>query len=150
MAESSTPTPSVTVLGQDDDEIAKAALEAYGYCTNILRAWFGAYSIGVPALILSSDKLRQTMLASGHSKPVLSCFAGAIALQVFLTFVNKYSQYGVYERYGSSKTKNWLTAGAVSISDWMWVDFLSDVGTIIFLVIGSFMIFDIVASTIPK
>jgi hypothetical protein len=149
MAASNTSTQSISTTGKDDDEIAKSALEAYGYCTNILRAWFGAYSIGVPALILSSDKLRQTMLASGLSKRVLSCFAGAIALQVFLTFVNKYSQYGVYERYGSSKTRNWLTAGAVSISDWMWVDFISDVGTIIFLVIGSLMTFDIVAA-IPK
>ncbi len=90
------------------------------------------------------------MLASGRSKAVLSCFAGAIALQVLLTFINKYSQYGVYERYGGSKTKNWLTAGAESISDWMWVDFTSDVGTIVFLVIGTIMMFNIVAAAIVK
>jgi hypothetical protein len=50
---------------KNDEEIAKAALDAYGYCTNILRVWFGAYSIGVPALILSTDKLRQMILAPG-------------------------------------------------------------------------------------
>jgi hypothetical protein len=137
-------------LGKKDEEIAKAALDAYGYCTNILRAWFGAYSIGVPALVLSTDKLRQALLASKWNQAVLCCFAGAIALQVFLTFINKYTQYGVYERYGTSKTMNWFTKGSESISDWIWVDFIADVGTIIFLVVGSVMVFDIFALSTPK
>ena len=135
---------------KNDEEIAKAALDAYGYCTNILRAWFGAYSIGVPALILSTDKLRQMILASGWSKQVLGCFAGAIALQVFLTFINKYTQYGVYERYGTSRTKNWFTKGSETVSDWILVDFSADVGTIILLVIGSLMTFSVVATALPK
>lgn len=135
---------------KNDKEIAKAALDAYGYCTNILRAWFGAYSIGVPALILSTDKLRQMILASGWSKQILGCFAGAIALQVFLTFINKYTQYGVYERYGTSPTKNWFTKGSETVSDWILVDFSADVGTIILLVIGSLMTFSVIATAIPK
>jgi hypothetical protein len=133
-----------------NEDIAKAALDAYGYCTNILRAWFGAYSIGVPALILSTDKLRQSILACGLSKQILGCFAGAIALQVLLTFINKYTQYGVYERYGTSHTKNWFTKGSETVSDWILVDFSADVGTIILLVIGSLMTFSVIAAAVPN
>ena len=140
------PAGAIVAQSPNDDEIAKAALEAYGYCTNVLRAWFGAYSIGVPALVLSTDKLRQPLLASGHSKSALGCFVGAIALQVLLTFINKYTQYGVYERYGTAKTRNWFTAGSESISDWILVDFVADVGTIVCLVAGSLAIFNIIAS----
>ena len=139
-----------TAAAKKDEEIAKDSLEAYGYCTNILRAWFGAYSIGVPALILSTDKVRQLILASRDSRGLLGCFAGAIALQVLLTFLNKYTQYGVYERHSHSKTTNWFTSGSVKISDWILVDFIADAGTIVLLVFGSFMTYNAIASVIPK
>jgi len=130
----------------DPPDIAKNSLEAYGYCTNVLRLWFGTYSIGAPALILSNDKLRQVVLASVNGKGVLSCFAAAIALQVFLTFVNKFTQYGVYELYGGSKTRNWFTLGSEKVSDWIMIDLVVDVATLFFLAFGTIKLYGIVAS----
>jgi hypothetical protein len=129
----------------DSEDTAKNALEAYGYCTNVLRLWFGTYSIGAPALILSNDKLRQVVMSSAGGKGVLSCFAGAIALQVFLTFVNKFTQYGVYELHGSTKTKNWFTLGSEKVSDWIIIDLIADVATIVFLALGTIRLYGIVS-----
>ena len=125
--------------------VSDSALEAYGYCTNVLRLWFGTYSIGAPALLLSNDKIRQIVLASAQGKGLLSCFAAAIALQVFLTFVNKFTQYGVYELYGGSKTKNWFTVGSEKVSDWIIIDFIVDVATMGFLAYGTIRLYGIVA-----
>ena len=134
---------AATKLSQSSEEVAKSALASYDYFTNILRLWFGAYSIGTPALIVNSDKLRAIVLASPDGKGLLTCFAAAIALQVFLTFLNKYTQYGVYNLYGNPPTRKWWTLGSEKISEWIVIDLLIDVATIAFLSIGTISLYRI-------
>lgn len=135
---------------KNDEEIAKATLDAYGYCTNILRAWFGAYSIGVPALILSTDKLRQLILAlrleqtsarmlcRRHCPPGPSDVHQQIhSIRSLRAIRHLPYQEFVHEGLGDSVR---LDNG----------DFSANVGTIIFLVIGSLMTFSVVATAIPK
>jgi hypothetical protein len=118
-------------------DVGQDALSAYGFSNNVLRAWLGTYSIGVPALLFSGEGLRSKLAASGHANCVALCFALAIACQVALTFFNKYTQWGVYAKSSDPPLINAFTAWCERASEWILIDLFVDLATICLLAVGT-------------
>jgi hypothetical protein len=125
--------------GQDDQ--ASDFLNAYDFSTGVLRAWLGAYSVGVPAFLFTHEAILKKLVAHHRATCIAEIFAGAIALQVLITFINKYVQWGVYTRHSPPKRINWYTDFCENASEWIWMDAIVDVATIVLLAWGTLMVF---------
>lgn len=98
--------------------------EAEGYATayrqhaTSLRNWLVAYGVGGPALFLTNDKLRDALKASGCLQLVGWTFLLGVALQVCLSFLDKYADWICYQR---CLNPNWPESRASRLAAW-WVD----------------------------
>jgi hypothetical protein len=130
-----------------DRKAARDALGAYDFGMKTLRAWLGTYSVGVPAFLFTRETALRRLVQHEDAYRVALMFAIAIALQVALTFINKYTQWLVYARHSEpSGWDNKLTRWAEKVSEWIWIDLLFDFGTIVFLVMGTYWAFKSVVS----
>jgi len=116
-------------------------LAAYNFSTGLLRAWLGTYSVGVPAFIFSREDVLKKLVSQHRATGVAELFALAISLQVAITLINKYIEWGAYAKYSTPKLINWYTNFADKASEWIWLDALADVGTIALLAWGSVVVF---------
>lgn len=121
-------------------------LSSYNNATGLLRAWLGAYSVGVPAFLFTHDSVLTKLVAQRKAALVAEIFALAIACQVAITFLNKYVEWGVYDRYSPPERDNWYTRICDKISEWIWLDLIADVATIAFLAWGSVTVFYVLVS----
>jgi hypothetical protein len=126
--------------------IAKASLASYDTTTRILKAWFGAYSLGVPAFLFTRDAVVHKLVAHHAALCIASIFALAILLQVFILFFNKYTQWGVYAMHSTPERIDSFTRWCDRASEWIWLDFWIDVLTIVLLAIGSVRVFFVVVA----
>jgi hypothetical protein len=125
----------------DQADQAGDFLKAYDFSTGVLRAWLGAYSVGVPAFLFTHDDVLKKLVAQHRAVYIAEIFALAVALQVAITFINKYIQWGVYSRHSPPRRINWYTNLCEKMSEWILVDALVDIATIVFLGWGSFLVF---------
>jgi hypothetical protein len=125
----------------DQSDQVKDFLEGYKTSAALLKAWLGAYSVGVPAFLFTHDKVLTKLVAQGHALCVAQIFGIAIALQVAVTFANKYIQWGVYARHSEPKRIDAYTDLCEKMSEWIWVDALADATTIALLAWGSVVVF---------
>ena len=129
------------MASHDQSDQVKDFLEGYGTSTNLLKAWLGAYSVGVPAFLFTHDKILTKLVAQGRAACIAELFAAAIALQVLVTLINKYVQWGVYARHSTPKRINGYTNLCERMSEWIWLDALADLATVALLAWGSFVTF---------
>jgi len=81
------------------------------------------------------------LVAQHRAVGIAEAFALAILLQVAITFINKYIQWGIYSRHSAPRRINWYTDLCEQMSEWIWIDALVDIATIVFLGWGSFIVF---------
>jgi hypothetical protein len=125
----------------DQGEQVGDFLKAYDFSTGLLRAWLGAYSVGVPALLLTHDGALKRLVAQHQATRIAGIFALAIGLQVAITLINKYIQWGAYARHSPPKRINWYTDLCETASEWIWLDAIVDITTIGLLAWGSITVF---------
>jgi hypothetical protein len=122
-------------------ETANASYEAYSYCNRTLRAWLATYSVGVPAFLFTKSAVINKLKGQNVLYSVALLFAVAIALQIALTFVNKYTQWAVYAKHTPPPSTGPIIDWCETVSEWIWVDLLLDSATILLLAWGSFDVF---------
>ncbi|HYB65313.1 MAG TPA: hypothetical protein VEC59_08645 [Steroidobacteraceae bacterium] len=130
----------------DQTDQARDFLGSYNSATNLLRAWLGAYSVGVPAFLFTHDSALTKLVDHNAAAKVAEIFALAIAFQVAITLINKYVEWGVYARHSPPPTRNWYTALCEKASEWIWLDLTADLATIGLLVWGSLVVFSVLVS----
>ena len=65
-------------------------LQAYNSATNLLLAWLGTYSVGVPAFLFTNQAALTKLVSQQKTARVAVIFGLAIASQVLITLLNKY------------------------------------------------------------
>lgn len=95
-----------------------------------LRAWFVAYGVGGPVLILTQEKVSQVVIESGSGRVVALFFLAGVVLQVLLSLVNKWANWGVY---AYSETEDLSEGKRFRFCSWasnqVWFDVLLDLGS---------------------
>ena len=126
----------------------KTLLEVYSEYNRHLRNWLILFGVGIIGVIFSNDLLIGALTASNNFKDALIYFAIGVGLQIAIAVINKYYNWRNYyleshpistkEKDADSKRKFWLFA------DWIWVDWLVDLLTIIFFVCGLYEVYQAV------
>jgi hypothetical protein len=97
----------------------------YCFYNSTLRAWFIAFGVGFPALVLSQHDLYIKVVAKHSAWPTVLILVGA-GLQVFGAMLNKWTNWAVYYR-----REGWASEALQTVNSWMWVDGLIDLATLI-------------------
>jgi hypothetical protein len=96
-----------------------------------LRAWLVAYGVGGPVLILTQEEVSRVVTASGAGAGVAVLFLAGVGLQVLLSLLNKWVNWGIY---AYSETQELLDGKRYRACEWisqqMWIDLLLDVGAV--------------------
>ncbi len=84
--------------GQDDPDAPEETgyYQAYADFARNLRAWFIAYGIGAPALVLSNKDIWAAVKGSGHFALIGFFFLVGVALQVLEAFLYKSAMWHLY------------------------------------------------------
>ena len=110
------------------NEEVNRIVAAYTEHNKVLRAWLAAYSIGVPGFIFSNDYLRCIIISNGIAREILKLFILAIAIQVFITFINKYINWINYNASDRKKQEySFIENICDSISQFIFLDFIADI-----------------------
>ncbi len=105
--------------------------KAYEEYSKVLRTWFVAYGIGGPVLLLTNEALAKAVKISGQGKSLAALFLIAVALQVVLAALNKFSMWGIYFGEFKQAFKSTLRYRICQwFSDAFWIDLLIDVLTL--------------------
>jgi len=70
--------------------------QAYADFAKSLRAWFIAYGIGAPALVLSNKDIWTAVKSSGHFGSIGIFFLAGVTLQVLEAFLYKSAMWHLY------------------------------------------------------
>ena len=98
-----------------------------------LRTWFVAYGIGFPAVILSRKELFDSFKESSDFKLIISLFLIATALQIMISFLNKWAAW-IRHNYFSRGKQN---SSSYKIADW----YSNQYGIDVFLEVITFLSF---------
>ena len=80
----------------DSDSIRRSH-EAYLEYNRTLRAWYAAFGVGGPALLVTNEKLLLAVEKSGLGSLLVICFFGGLTLQVLNALANKWMNWYRYE-----------------------------------------------------
>ena len=109
----------------------EAFFKIYDAHTKILRAWLVAYGVGGPVLILTHEKIAKKVTDSGFGREIALLFIIGVGLQVLLSLVNKWVNWGLY---AYSETEQHVKGKRYKACSWtseqVWFDILLDIGTI--------------------
>jgi len=104
--------------------------EAYASFSRTLRAWFVAYGIGGPVLILNQSKLYDALLTSGRLPVVAGCFLGGVSLQLLATIIYKAAMWYLYRgEYIEALQSHWLYRASDWLAEAMCVELVIDLAT---------------------
>lgn len=135
--------PSMRQAGDDGDEDdssdnSEELYAVYEGYAQTLRTWFVAYGIGGPVLFLSSDVLREQLVASGWAPTVSILFLMGVVLQVVLAAVNKTAMWGCY--YGEIEPGfcgRWQHRTCCWVAKQFWIDLIVDVASLVLFAVGT-------------
>lgn len=119
-----------------------AFFEVYKEYAGHLRTWLVGYGVGLPALILSNQHFYDLLSKAGNLRFVGIFIMCGLLPQVVLAIANKYlnwiSYWGELDKV-NKKSKIYLLVDG--ISEWIIVDFLVDIITIVCYISGTWLIF---------
>ncbi|MGH7618696.1 MAG: hypothetical protein ACREPM_15860 [Gemmatimonadaceae bacterium] len=119
----------------DETQFAKDLFNDYNEYAKVLRAWFVAYGIGGPVLLLTNAAIGSKIAASGSARPIGSAFLGGVGLQVLLALLNK-SALWLY--YKSERRPELGRGWGYRLAKWFayefWIDFSFD--SVSFILLG--------------
>ena len=115
--------------------------DAYKEYNKTLRAWFVAYGVGLPALVLTNEKLIENAKNSGEAKLVAWLFAAGVLLQLSIAALNKWANW--FQYWGAIDT-SFTEKPSHKFALW-WgehpeLDVAAEVLTAIFFGLGTFRI----------
>ena len=97
-----------------------------------LRTWFVAYGVGGPVLILTQEKVSKVVVNSGAGREIAFFFLAGVGLQIMLSLINKWVNWGVYAFSESEKLVSGKRFGFCSwVSEQSWFDIMLDLGTMV-------------------
>ncbi|MGN7724698.1 hypothetical protein ACTJIL_02600 [Luteimonas sp. 22616] len=128
-------------MGQDTSDYDGHFVN-YAEYSKTLRSWLVAYGIGAPVLFLLSKDAPETISRSPHLKTIVTLFVVGVALQIFLSFLNKWAAWNMYrgayakqlESRGDSECDNHHKSKTYRIwcfiNKQSWIDMAVDVGAL--------------------
>jgi hypothetical protein len=120
-------TPKKKTKKPDSD----STFQNYATYAGTLRAWLVAYGVGGPVLFLTNEKAAARVASSAYAKQIITLFLVGVALQVGLSFINKWAAWNIYAGEVEPDRNDLLT---YKIWDWIngqsWIDFIVDVGSV--------------------
>ena len=133
------------VLGQE-------YFQPYADYARTLRAWLVAYGIGAPVIFLGNEKMWDVLRKSGKAGSIGPLFLVGVALQVVITFLNKFSMWALYYGEIEASVKNrWYYKAADWFSDKIIIDIVVDLATITILTLATWNVLRIVfAGDLPS
>jgi hypothetical protein len=115
--------------------------EPYIQYARTLRAWFVAYGIGVPVLLVSQEYIARAIIKAGNGKVIAWLFLGGVAVQVLAAFLYKYAMNYLYcDEISDELEGSWRLRIAEWLSDAVWLEMLFDVLSIALFVYGTFLV----------
>lgn len=106
--------------------------EPYASFARTLRAWFIGYGIGAPVIFLSNEKLWDKLVSGHEVRPFVYLFAAGVAFQVLATSTYKAAMWYLYMReIGKVPASDWRSRAADKITDWYWLEFVADLGSMV-------------------
>lgn len=131
----------------------------YAEHSKTLRAWFVAYGIGGPVVLLSSDKAWDSLVKSGCGRYVGLLFISGGVIQILSALLNKHSMWLLYlEEVGAKDRKKeclrdiptTLRKPTYKLAEWYskqtWVDILFDIYTLLLFGWATRIAFDVLSS----
>ncbi|MGH8369832.1 MAG: hypothetical protein ACRESC_02510 [Gammaproteobacteria bacterium] len=115
--------------------------EPYMQYARTLRAWFVAYGIGVPVLLVSQEFIARAIIKAATGELITWLFLVGVAVQVLAAFLYKYSMVYLYfdeiddELKGSLRLKL-----AIWLSNAIWLEMLFDLISIALFSWGTFLV----------
>jgi hypothetical protein len=145
-------------MGQDTGDY-DGHFANYAEYSKTLRSWLVAYGIGGPVLLLLSKDAPKTISGSPHIKIVVTLFVTGVALQIFLSFLNKWAAWNMYrgafaeqlEVSKSSECDFYHHSCPYKIWHWInsqsWIDMLIDVAALICFSIATWLVLETLLTT---
>ncbi len=131
----------------------------YAEHSKTLRAWFVAYGIGGPVVLLSSDEAWDSLVKSGCGRYVGLLFIFGGIIQILSSLLNKHSMWLLYleEVEAKERKTNGVTEIPITerkptyrLADWYskqtWIDVLLDIYTLIFFSWATRLAFDVLSN----
>ena len=113
----------------------------YAEYSKTLRAWLVAYGIGGPVLLLTNKDAPTKISESPHLSLIISLFVAGVALQIFLSFINKWAAWQMYK---GACIDGHQTTRTYRAWDWInsqsWIDFLIDLGVLISFSVATWLV----------
>ena len=128
-------------MGQDTSDYT-GHFANYAEYSKTLRSWLVAYGIGAPVLFLLSKDAPETISRSPHLKTIVTLFIVGVALQILLSFLNKWAAWNMYrgafskhlEHIGDTECDLHHTSKSYRIwfriNKQSWIDMVVDVGAL--------------------
>jgi hypothetical protein len=115
--------------------------ESYIQYARTLRAWFVAYGIGVPVLLVSQEFIARAIIKAGTGELITWLFLIGVAVQVLAAFLYKYAMnYLYFDEVGGELEGTRRLKFAVWLSNAIWLEMLFDVISIGLFSWGTFLV----------
>jgi hypothetical protein len=131
----------------------------YAEYSKTLRAWFVAYGIGGPVVLLSSDKAWDSLVKSGCGRYVGFLFISGGIIQILSALLNKHSMWLLYLEEDEAKERRKKSLPDIStterrptykLAEWYskqtWVDVLLDIYTLLLFGWATRLAFEVLSS----
>lgn len=128
---------------------ADGHFQNYSEYSKTLRSWLVAYGIGAPVLFLTNKDVSARVASSGHAVMITSFFLVGVALQIFLSVINKWAAWHMYKGAVDGPhrvTKQFAFWGW--INEQSWIDFLIDLTSLFAFVVATWSVLQIFLSTV--
>jgi len=115
--------------------------EPYIQYARTLRAWFVAYGIGVPVLLVSQEFIAKAIISAGTGELITWLFLIGVAVQVRAAFLYKYAMnYLYFDEFGGELEGTRRLKFAIWLSNAVWLEMLFDVISIGLFSWGTFLV----------
>ena len=106
--------------------------KTYESYSSTLRTWLVSYGVGAPVLLISNEKIWDTLKTHPLSSVIAATFLGGVALQVLLASLNKYTMWFCYrgEEEPSFREKRFYRFSCW-VAGQFWIDILCDMLSIV-------------------
>ncbi len=120
----------------------------YSSYANTLRAWFVAFGVGGPALLITNSELMTSMKSQNVTGEIGILFSVGVAAQVAMAFINKILMWYIYAGEGDDSFK--LTCRyrfSDKVTKYFFPDIVCDLISIVTFAWASVLIYRAVVQT---
>jgi tagatose-1,6-bisphosphate aldolase non-catalytic subunit AgaZ/GatZ len=119
--------------------------KAYEEYSKTLRTWFVAFGVGAPLVLLTNEKLSETLAASPLLPLLVAGYCFGVGLQVLVAIMNKNAMWACY--YGENEP-SFRSTRRYGLADWLskqyWIDASVDLATAILFGWATYSAFQVV------